>query len=104
MTFPRLSIVMFCFLIAQPLFQTPSSEDKNVHIKFKDTALESGLRAEISCGGPEKKWIPEANGSGVAALDYDQDGWMDLLIVNGSSIEHLSRLLTGAKSIGKQYG
>jgi enediyne biosynthesis protein E4 len=104
MTFPRLSIVMFCFLIAQPLFQTPSSDDKNVHIKFKDTALESGLRAEISCGGPEKKWIPEANGSGVAALDYDQDGWMDLLIVNGSSIEHLSRLLTGAKSIGKQHG
>ena len=47
------------------------------------------------CGGPEKKWIPEANGSGAAWLDYDRDGWMDLLIVNGSNMERLRKIVSG---------
>ncbi len=49
----------------------------------------------MTCGGPEKKWIPEANGSGAAVLDYDEDGLPDLLIVNGSTIDRLTRLLAG---------
>ncbi len=30
-----------------------------------------------------KKWLPEAMGPGVAFLDYDNDGWQDILLVNG---------------------
>jgi enediyne biosynthesis protein E4 len=104
MTHIRLSLVLLCFLIPQLLSRVTSTEGKNVQIKFKETALESGLRAEIICGGPEKRWIPEANGGGAAALDYDQDGWMDLLLVNGSTIENLSRSLAGAKPSRKQNG
>ncbi len=40
-------------------------------------------------GGPEKKLILEAPGSGVALLDYDGDGWLDIYLVNGSTIEAL---------------
>ncbi len=49
----------------------------------------------MRCGGPEKKWIPEANGSGAAWLDYDRDGRMYLLIVNGSTMDDLRRILAG---------
>jgi len=63
--------------------------------RFEDVASSEGVRAEMRCGGPEKRWIPEANGSGVAWLDYDNDGWMDLLIVNGSSMEQLRRIVGG---------
>jgi hypothetical protein len=63
--------------------------------RFEDVAASAGIRAEMRCGGPEKRWIPEANGSGVAWLDYDNDGWMDLLIVNGSSMEQLRRVAGG---------
>src|SRR6266404_975764 len=64
-------------------------------IEFADVAQRAGIRAELRCGGPEKHWIPEANGTGAAWLDYDNDGLMDLLIVNGSSMEQLRRIVAG---------
>ncbi len=64
-------------------------------IRFQDVAAQSGIRAQMRCGGPEKKWITEANGSGAAWLDYDRDGWMDLLIVNGSTMDDLRLIVAG---------
>src|SRR5207249_1349495 len=58
-------------------------------IRFEDMAASAGIGARIVCGTAEKKWTPEANGTGCGWLDYDNDGWMDLLVVNGSTIERL---------------
>ena len=72
-------------------------------IEFTDVAQRAGIRAELHCGGPEKSWIPEANGTGAAWLDYDNDGLMDLLIVNGSSMEQLRRIVAGrARMVSSQ--
>jgi len=65
-------------------------------IEFIDVAQRAGIRAELHCGGPEKRWIPEANGTGAAWLDYDNDGLMDLLIVNGSNMGQLRRIVAGS--------
>ncbi|HZU24892.1 MAG TPA: CRTAC1 family protein [Bryobacteraceae bacterium] len=67
------------------------------YLAFTDVAAAAGLHAEMRCGGPEKRWIPEANGSGVAWLDYDNDGLMDLLIVNGGTMDRLRAVLSGMK-------
>ena len=67
----------------------------DVPIRFVDVAAQSGIRAQMRCGGPEKKWIPEANGSGAAWLDFDRDGLMDLLIVNGSRMDDLRAIVAG---------
>ena len=61
--------------------------------EFSEVAAAAGVRANMRCGTPEKRWITEANGSGLAWLDYDNDGRMDLLIVNGSNMEELRRTL-----------
>ena len=51
----------------------------------------------MRCGGPEKRWIPEANGSGAAWFDFNNDGLMDLLIVNGSGMEELRSIVKGVE-------
>jgi enediyne biosynthesis protein E4 len=66
-------------------------------LRFTDVAAQSGIHATMRCGGPEKRWIPEANGSGVAWLDYDNDGLMDLLIVNGGTMDRLRAIVGGQK-------
>ena len=66
-------------------------------LAFENIATRSGINAELRCGGPEKRWIPEANGSGAAWLDYDNDGQMDLLIVNGGTMDQLRKILAGDK-------
>ncbi len=75
--------------------RTLSSDVPAGGIRFADVAARSGITAIMRCGGPEKRWIPEANGSGAAWLDYDRDGRMDLLIVNGSTMDKLRQIATG---------
>jgi len=55
---------------------------------FQDIAEKAGLtKWRHVAGTPEKKFILETVGSGVALLDYDNDGWLDIYLVNGSTYE-----------------
>ncbi len=55
---------------------------------FIDVAGQAGLRMENVNGGIDtKKYIIETTGSGVAILDYDKDGWPDIFLVNGTTME-----------------
>jgi hypothetical protein len=60
-------------------------------IVFEDDSQKSGLATWThTMGTPEKRFIIEANGSGVALLDYDNDGWLDIYLVNGSTYDALA--------------
>ena len=57
-------------------------------VSFVDVAGESGLTAEFVCGGKiTKDHIIETLGSGVALLDYDNDGDLDAFFVNATTLE-----------------
>ena len=59
-------------------------------IIFEDITKASGLdKFRHRSGGPEKATILESVGSGVALLDYDNDGWLDIYLVNGSTFAAL---------------
>jgi len=58
---------------------------------FEDVAEKAGLTTwKHVMGPPDKKLILETVGSGVALLDYDHDGWLDIYLVNGSTYDAMS--------------
>src|SRR6267378_1455677 len=55
---------------------------------FTDVAEKAGLTLQNIFGGVEtKKYIIETTGTGVAIFDYDNDGWPDIFLVNGTRLE-----------------
>ena len=55
-------------------------------VVFEDIAEKSGLaHFHHTMGTPEKSYILESLGSGVGLIDYDNDGWLDIYLVNGST-------------------
>src|SRR5262249_18795527 len=52
------------------------------HVPFRDVTEPSGIRFRHVNGAFGKKLLPETMGSGVAVLDYDNDGKQDILFVN----------------------
>ena len=59
-------------------------------VVFQDVTKSAGLSGwQHKMGTPEKKVIVETNGSGVCLIDYDNDGWLDIYLVNGSTFDAL---------------
>lgn len=57
-------------------------------IVFQDVTRQSGLASwKYSSGTPAKKYIVESLGGGVALLDYNHDGWLDIYLVNGMTYD-----------------
>src|SRR3954470_4431334 len=57
-------------------------------VVFQNVAQKAGLTSwQHLMGTPEKQFIIETVGSGVAVVDYDNDGWLDIYLVNGSTYE-----------------
>src|SRR5438105_12563801 len=67
--------------------QTSGSKPRKL-ADFEDVAAKSGLNMKVVFGGVDtKKYIIETTGTGIAIFDYDNDGWPDIFIVNGTTLE-----------------
>ncbi len=51
-------------------------------IEFTDVTAKAGIHFKHNTGAFGKKYLPETMGSGVCFLDYDNDGWQDILLIN----------------------
>jgi enediyne biosynthesis protein E4 len=67
---------------------TEVSAGKSV-FQFADVAARSGLKFHLTCGSLDKRYILDSMCGGVALFDYDNDGWMDIFLVTGSTLEDL---------------
>ena len=55
---------------------------------FTDEAGKAGLTMKNVFGGVDsKKYIIETTGTGVAIFDFDNDGWPDIFVVNGTTLD-----------------
>ena len=61
-------------------------------MQFINVARESGLNTQTIFGGEHKnKYLLETTGCGIAFYDYDNDGWLDIFVVNGSRLGGFSK-------------
>ena len=74
-----------------PLSALTAADKKNpadLGVNFVDVGAEAGLNIETIFGGEHKnKYLLETTGCGVAFYDYDNDGWLDIFLVNGWRLE-----------------
>ncbi len=67
------------------------AEEKSRIADFEDIADKAGLAMTTVFGGVDtKKYIIETTGTGVAIFDFDNDGWPDIFIVNGTTLDGAS--------------
>ena len=69
---------------------TPRGKPSGIpfHAKFTDIAAEAGLRTADSLRRSRSQdYILETVGCGVAFFDYDNDGWLDILVLSGTRLE-----------------
>ena len=77
----------------------PAPADAAAGVRFVDRTEASGLSAfQHRSGTPEKRYIVETTGSGLALWDFDRDGRLDVYLVNGSTIEALQRGLPAPRA------
>lgn len=61
---------------------SPTPPRPSGEIEFADVTAEAGIRFKHNSGAFGKKYLPETIGAGAAFLDYNNDGWQDILLVN----------------------
>jgi len=76
----------FFLCVSVSLWLVGSSIVSRAHaqtITFRDITAQAGIRFTHNNGAFGKKWLPETMGPGCAFIDYDNDGWPDILLING---------------------
>ena len=90
-------VTLWVFTLSLAAAQPPSAPTAKVEpaasltppkVNFVDIAEHAGVTAKTEDGGDKtKRYIIETTGSGAAFFDFDNDGWPDIFLVNGSRLE-----------------
>ena len=75
----------------QPPEANQSSSSRS-SVRFVEISHQAGIDTfRQVAGGPDKEYIIESKGGGVAVFDCDGDGWLDIFLVSGATFEELER-------------
>ncbi len=92
--------IYFCTAILLAAGTAPSSPA----VRFTDVTAAAGIKFTHNAGKAGKKYLPETMGSGVAFLDADGDGWLDILFVNSKDWTAKGRRSTARLYINNRKG
>jgi len=81
-------LFLFALSIFIPLAAAPATQTR---VQFVEVAAQSGITFKHENGASPGKLMPETFGSGLAWIDYDNDGWVDLFYANGADLAHQKR-------------
>jgi hypothetical protein len=80
---------------------TPARTSDQLGVKFVDVARQAGLTEKTIYGDEHRnRYLLETTGAGAAFIDYDNDGWEDIYLVNGTRLEGLP---PGVKATNRLY-
>jgi enediyne biosynthesis protein E4 len=92
-------------VLALPLFGFIGLDPEDPPPLFVDVTAESGIRFQHVNGDPDTKdYIFEAKGGGIGAFDYDNDGWIDILVVQGSTLEMIKNGTSPSMALYRNKG
>jgi enediyne biosynthesis protein E4 len=97
--FLGLLITLFAF----PESPKPSEPAKTIPGRFTDVTASAGLNFQNRASHTSKKYLIETMGSGVALFDYDNDGRLDIFLVNGAPLSDPTPKGTIPQKTGPQY-
>lgn len=81
----RIALAVLSLVACETLMgQTGSKSSPAPTITFEDITQKAGIHFTHNNGAFGKKYLPETMGPGVAFIDYDNDGWPDIFIVNST--------------------
>src|SRR5690349_23586935 len=90
----RKSFVPSLFLVTCICAALPAFPQK---ITFRDITAQAGIRFTHNNGAFGKKYLPETMGPGCAFIDYDNDGWPDIVLANGEDFPGHKRSVSTPK-------
>ncbi len=93
------------FAKESPGYTTDRSVNRSNPIRFADITREAGIDFVHTNGAFGEKWMPETLGSGGGFLDYDNDGWPDIFLVNSAEWEgHESKKIKPTPGLFRNRG
>ena len=81
----------------------PSATSTPAPAKFTDVTAALGINFEYLASHTSKKYLIETMGSGVALFDYDNDGRLDIFVVNGAPLSDPTPKGTVPQKAGRKY-
>jgi enediyne biosynthesis protein E4 len=83
---------LYCFAPFPRLLRAATTKDGEYFPNYVDVASKAGLTARTVVGGHESKdFLVSTTGGGIALFDYDNDGWLDIFVVNSWGINSFSK-------------
>src|SRR6266403_4701171 len=91
-------------VLAQPQGSRPSPDQATATPgSFVDVTSSQGVRFQYLASHTSRKYLPETMGAGVALFDYDNDGRLDLFLVNGAPLADPTAKGTVPEKSGPKY-
>src|ERR1051325_8595586 len=88
-----ISPIIICLLVAggtmSGQYSSVTKTPEDLGVRFTNVAQQVGLNISMTYGDEHRnRYLLETTGSGAAFIDYDNDGWEDIFLVNGTRLDN----------------